>query len=315
MIRRLPRKTLAVLVGAAALALTACGGDGLTTPSPAGGTEAPQQSWSVVSESINAAFATPDLAPGERRVAFALSDQRGLIRFPVISVKSYFYANGFAGNDRGGPVEESTARFYEFPLGVRGIHTTYLGLDRPGDWSVEASVPRADGSVETVEIRFEVKEKTHSVDIGEAPPGSATRTVADVASLEELTTGSLHDPALYSVSLADALSSGRPTVVAFASPAFCTNAICGPQDEVVSELSTVYGEQVNFVHIDLYENPDEIQGDLSRGVPSPVLAEWGLISQEWTFVFDGDGRITARFENFAPKEELVPELEKVLGSS
>jgi hypothetical protein len=139
--------------------------------------------------------------------------------------------------------------------------------------------------------------------------------VDDVVSLEEFTTGSLHDPALYRMSLAEAIASGRPSVVAFASPAFCTNAICGPQDEVVSELNTVYGDQVNFLHIDLYENPDEILGDLSRGVPSPVLEAWGLISQEWTFVLDRDGRIAARFENFAPKEELVPELEKVLRSS
>jgi hypothetical protein len=84
---------------------------------------------------------------------------------------------------------------------------------------------------------------------------------------------------------------------------------------VVSELNTVYGDQVNFLHIDLYENPDEILGDLSRGVPSPVLEAWGLISQEWTFVLDREGSISARFENFAPKEELVPELEKVLRSS
>jgi hypothetical protein len=298
----------------AAMVLAACSIGGSATPAPTSDTGLPEQSWSVVSESINVAFATPDLAPGNRRVAFALSDNRGLIRFPVISLKSYFYPDGFEGGERTGPVEESTARFYGFPLGTRGIHTAYLSLDQTGDWSVEASVPRSDGSVESVEIRFAVNEETHSVDINEVPPGSDTRTVNDVASLEELTTGSLHDPALYQVSLSDALGSGRPTVVAFASPAFCTNAICGPQDEVVSELHTAYGDEVNFIHIDLYENPHEIQGDLDRGIESPVLKQWGLISQEWTFVLDSEGRISARFENFAPKEELVPEIEKVLGS-
>ena len=47
-------------------------------------------------------------------------------------------------------------------------------------------------------------------------------------------------------------------VVVFASPAFCVNAVCGPQVEVLSELQEVYGDRASFVHVDLYENPEEI---------------------------------------------------------
>lgn len=305
---------LAVTVAAVFVFAAACSGGMAETATP---TLTPEQqlaeSWSVESDTINAAFATPDLSTGRRRVSFALSDDRGLVRFPVISVSSYHYPDGLSG-ERSGPMEESTARFYEFPSGVRGIHTTYLSFDRTGQWSVETSVPRPDGSVETVEIRFEVSEETRSVDLGETPPASETRTIDNVESIAELTTGSLHDPALYQTSIREAISSGKPTVVVFASPAFCTNAICGPQDDVASELNTVYGDRVNFIHVDLYENPDEIQGNLDNAVASPVLEEWGLVSQEWTFVLDRTGRISARFENFAPREELEPEVQNALAS-
>ncbi|MCH8910983.1 MAG: thioredoxin family protein, partial [Chloroflexi bacterium] len=96
----------------------------------------------------------------------------------------------------------------------------------------------------------------------------------------------------------------------FASPAFCTNAVCGPQVEVATELREEYGDRVDFVHVDLYSNPREIQGDLDKAMLSPLLEEWGLVSQEWTFIVDSDGIVTHRFENFAPKPELVEALDQ-----
>jgi hypothetical protein len=39
-----------------------------------------------------------------------------------------------------------------------------------------------------------------------------------------------------------------------------------------------------------------------------LLKEWGLVSQEWTFIVGSDGIVTHRFENFAPKPELIEAL-------
>ena len=97
---------------------------------------------------------------------------------------------------------------------------------------------------------------------------------------------------------------GRPLVVVFASPAFCTNAVCGPQIEVLQQLKDKYKGQANFIHVDFYENPHEIQGDLERAVISSVVREWRLPSIEWTFVIDRQGMITARFEAFATLNEV-----------
>ena len=97
-----------------------------------------------------------------------------------------------------------------------------------------------------------------------------------------------------------------------ASPAFCTNAVCGPQVEVLQELKDRYKGQANFIHVDFYDNPEEIQGDLDRARLSPAVVEWGLPSTEWSFVIDGNGIVSARFEAFATLDELEQALLKVL---
>jgi hypothetical protein len=97
-----------------------------------------------------------------------------------------------------------------------------------------------------------------------------------------------------------------------ASPAFCINAVCGPQVEVLSELEDKYKGRANFIHVDIYDNPQEIQGDLNRGRLSPPVVEWRLPSTEWSFVIDASGIITARFESFATLQEVEDALKPAL---
>ena len=284
----------------------------VTEIEPSGGLQEPEQEWIVRTdnEEVDAILATPDLGPGTRRFAMVLTDKSaGIVAFPVVQVASYRYPDGEDSLDnREGPIETSRARYFPFPYGTRGIHVTELTFDEIGTWGVEARIPRPDGSVATVEVITEVHERTMSVDVGEIPPLSVSRTLEDVYHVSELTTGSSRDESLYQISVADALQNGKPTVIVFASPAFCTNAVCGPQVEVLGNLSRSYPGQANYVHIDLFTNPQEIQGDLSRAMPTPLLSEWGLVSQEWTFVMGGDGKVIGRFENFVPQEELEPVL-------
>ena len=257
---------------------------------------------------------TPDLGVGRHRVAFALTDlAQGLVRIPILHAMSYYYPEG-ANSPREGPVEQATLRFFEFPAGARGIYSTKLRFDRAGDWGLELSLPQADGDTRMTTFLFSVTQQTSAPAVGDYAPASANRTVGEVGSLAELTTGLMPDATLYQVSIADALAKARPFVVVFASPAFCTNALCGPQVEVLSALAARYGEHANFLHVDLYENPQEIQGDLDRAVRTPVLEAWGIHTDEWTFVVGADGRIASRFEAFVTEEELERALLDVIGT-
>ena len=209
-------------------------------------------------------------------------------------------------------MEQATARFFEFPFGTRGIYSAEFALDRAGDWGLELALPQPDGGTRTTTFLFPVAERTLAPAVGDPAPPSASRTANEVESLAELTTGHEPDAALYRLSIAGALAEARPFVVVFASPAFCTNALCGPQVEVLSALAARHGDRANFLHVDLYENPHEILGDLDRAVRTPVLEEWGIHTDEWTFVVGADGLVAGRFEAFVTEEELEQALLGVL---
>ena len=261
-------------------------------------------------------FGTPDLGVGTSRVSFALFNDVGLISVPELDVTTRFYPEGPEGDFE--TVEEAQLQFRSFPEGGRGIYTGYLTLERAGLWALDVSVPRSNGADEApaqVVFPVQVAEEAAAPEVGEAAPVSSNRTVEDEPDLAELTTGSEPDRRLYETSIASALEQGVPFVVTFASPAYCTNALCGPQVEVLSELADEHGEAATFIHVDLYENPTEIRGDFALARRTPVLREWNIHTDEWTFVVDADGIVTARFEGFAPREEVEAALLEVLDES
>ena len=259
---------------------------------------------------------TPDLGVGRQRVAFVLSDEQGLIRLPVTSIATYYYPDGYdpdgTEGSAEGPIETTQARFFEFPFGVRGLYAVDLEFDRPGSWAIEVRVPRPDGTVIVTTFDFTVPERTRAPSVGELAPRSTNRTLRDTDDVHELSTGAEPDPAVYELTIAEAIDEGRPLVIVFASPGFCTNALCGPQAELLSTLRERYGERANFIHVDLYENPQELRSDFDRAVRTPLLAEWGLETDEWTFIVNADGTVAARFEAFVTEAELEQALIAVL---
>ena len=262
----------------------------------------------VSPDGLQAIFATPDLGVGEQRIAVVLTSKKGLVRSPIASLTSYHYPDG---STEGEIRDTAVALFRPFPLGTRGLYAAQMQFDTPGDWGLEIAVLDEEANTLRAQLRFDVPEQTAAPANGAPATASANKTLA-THSIEELTTGSLQDTDLYQISIADAVQSGTPTVIVIASPAFCTNAVCGPQVDVLSELKDKYKGKANFIHVDFFDNPDEIQGDLSRARVSPTVLEWNLPSTEWSFVVNSDGTIYRRFEGFAPIEELEDALLEVL---
>ena len=262
----------------------------------------------VSPDGLMAILATADLAVGEQRVGFVLTTPTGLIRAPAVTVTSLFFPQGGAEAEER---QRALALFHPWPLATRGLYTTTLSFDEPGRWGLDISVVNPAGPAQRAQIFYDVAETPSAPAVGSAGIRSHSKTIDDVESLTQLTTGSLPDPDLYQTTLAEAIDSGLPTVVVMASPAFCTNAVCGPQVEVLQELKNEYQGRANFIHIDFYDNPEEIQGDLNLARLSPTVIEWGLPSNEWSFVLDREGIITARFEAFATLGELRQAIERV----
>ena len=259
-------------------------------------------------DGIQVILGTPDVAVGTHRMAFVLNAKESPVRAPFATVVSRHVPED--GSESGD--ETALAVFRPWPYGTRGSYTTSLTFDVAGTWQLDVTVLGEDGESRTAQLSFPVAEETEAPDVGAPALRSQNKTLDDVDDLAKLTTGSIRDPDLYGTTIADAVGSGIPTVIVVASPAFCINAVCGPQVEVLQQLKDKYKGQANFIHVDFYDNPDEIQGDLSRARISPIVFEWRLLGVEWSFVIDQDGKISARFESFATFDELDEALRRIL---
>ena len=256
-------------------------------------------------------LATTQLEVGAQRVAFVLEGERSLITEPEVTVQSF----------RPGEEEAyatATARFHSWPFGTRGSYSTDLTFDQPGNWHLVITTQNPGGPPTRATLALDIQDAIAVAPVGGLPPFLSNRTSAEVDSLAELTSAGSPDPDLYATSVLDAVISGLPSVVVFSSPAFCVSPTCGPQVDVLSQLKDSHRGKANFIHIEIYDNPAEIQGDLSRARYNPLVPAWGLdanpgwSNESWTFLLGRDGRIAARYEAFVPVEELEPALVRLL---
>ncbi|MCH7553415.1 MAG: hypothetical protein IIC82_05420 [Chloroflexi bacterium] len=306
--------TLAIVVAACSQAVQPTASEPTASPDEtAGRVDSPgppilppliKSPWSE--DGTRAILGTADLGIGTNRFGFLLTSPDGFVTAPEAQLTLRFVADGDA------VVERATADVHPWPFGIRGFFATDLTFDRAGAWTVDIESMQADGTRRTAQLAFEVLERASTPQRGDPAIPSVSKTLADVGSISELATGSLQDPDLYQLTIADAIANGRPTILVIASPAFCTNAVCGPQIEVLQELKNSYGGLANFIHVDFFDNPAEVQQDIDAAIVSPTAVEWGIPSIEWTFVIDRDGNIAKRFEAFATRLELERALIDVL---
>ena len=264
---------------------------------------------------IEPILATTVINPGVQRVSFLLVGEKSIIKAPEATVSATYLGDGQSGDGAStGPVQ---ATYHGWPFGIRGAYSTEMAFDRPGPWQLNVSVQDEEVAGSTV-IDLEVVEDSPIPGIGDRPPLSQTKTLDEVGAVEKLTTDYNADAELYLISVADAVESPRPAVIVFASPAFCTSATCGPQVDTVKELKAAYQGQADFVHVEIYDLPDEIQGDLSRAQFAEAVEEWGFPSlphwfnESWVFIINEQGTIGQRFEGYATLTELEAALKKTL---
>jgi hypothetical protein len=197
------------------------------------------------------------------------------------------------------PAFETDADYID--TGPRGLYVTYPTFDSTGKWGAEVTV-EGDGLDETVRASFEVGAKGSTPAVGAKVPASKTPTGAG-RKLAEITTDEKPDPDFYRSSIADALRRGKPFVVTFATPRFCSSAVCAPTLDIVKKESKDW-PKVEFIHVEVYELEDT-----TNLKPVEAVKEWGLPSEPWVFVVDADGKLAAKFEGTVSPKELSRALE------
>ena len=300
--------TTAVLIGI----VVGCGGQATGTPESSEPSDAvtPQAGEQESEPPLRMVPVTSDLAVGPNRFAFAVFDDN---REPVRVAKIDVTYLPLSGEDRGEHTAEAV--FRKWPTGHAGVYSVQVEFDRAGPWGMIGRFMDEDGKTVLAQTGITVKEQSSSPGIGQAAPPSNSRTLDTAGDLGKLTSALSPDADLYRTSIADAVGSGLPTVVSFATPAFCSTATCGPQVVILSDLKSKYAPRANFIHIEVYENPDEMLTNVNNGRLSPVMGEWGLATEPVTFVLGADGLVAGKFEGFVNEEELESALNEVLPSS
>jgi hypothetical protein len=271
---------------------------------------------------LQAVMTTSELVVGQNRLAFGLLKGYQLIEGADVVVRvyeldgqqAYLKAQLQAPYARLEIVEQGK-RVHIHPDGtrhvhneepdVRGVYVTQVPFERPGPWGLEVLVNQGDGPIEVVRLPINVLASPSTPAPGTPAPRSRNLIASDVQDLRQIDTSDPPDPRLHQVRIADAIVQGKPQVIVFATPKFCTSRICGPVVDVVRTLLPAYGARVVFTH-------QEIWQDAAAREFFPTVVEWGLQTEPWIFIVDGKGIIRAKFEGLATAHEIEAALQQVL---
>ena len=210
--------------------------------------------------------------------------------------------------------EQQAIFIYAIP-DANGFYTANVDFDAAGQWTVEVVLTQ-DGEETLVTFSFPVLEESAFPNVGDAAPASENLTLADEPNIKRLSTDQEPNTVFYETSIAEAVTLGKPAVVIFATPAFCTTRFCGPVLDNVKEIQVDFADQVSFINIEPFGLDDDGQRLTADGgdpVVAPTTLEWNLQTEPWVYILDADGIISARIEGAASPEELTAAIEAALG--
>ncbi|MEP7359263.1 MAG: hypothetical protein ABI847_18570 [Anaerolineales bacterium] len=248
---------------------------------------------------LSVAVAATDFATGKPRVPFVLfvgskpiSDARS-VTIAAFDLSSGTPVAGWSG-------QAVAYNDYDIPYWV-----AYPELPHAGAWGLGVVVNQADNTEATAQFTIEALADPSAPQIGEAAPPSHNRTLTTEPDLAKLTSDTAPEPALYQMTVADALKSGKVTVVTFATPAFCTSRLCAPVVNSVKAVYTAYSEKANFIHIEVYKTFNPL-------VYADEMAEWNLQGEPWTYIIGADGKVAALLGGPLSPRELEQSLKPLV---
>ena len=270
---------------------------------------------STFSEDNPAAVPTPGL---EAQIVSSEVLVGRQVRFPVgllqhntpvsdahVHIRTFFV--GTNGQEARG---EADAPFRGDGLQGAGVYVARLDFDQAGSWGAEITASRPNGAHGVIHLGFNVLSASVVPAPGQPAPRSQNPTVANVPDASFIDSGNPPDD-MHQVSIADALAQRKPTLALFASPGFCTSAICGPEVKVVQSLEPAYRDRLTFIHVEIYTNfkPDPAKKQLAQ-----TVLDWRLRTEPWIFLIDSKGIIRDRFEGPTAADEVRDGIDRLLAA-
>ncbi|MSQ61764.1 MAG: thioredoxin family protein [Dehalococcoidia bacterium] len=280
-------------------------------------------------DDIAVSFASyePLVGANNRIIVGLLTNDNNFISYGDVSMR--FFRLG-AQNDPPQFVSESIGRFIPVPgegaaalpsrptvvppSGGRGVYEALgVNFDRAGYWRVEVTANLSDGA-RAGAAAFQVQQKASLPNVGDQAIASLNPIIGSDApggaiDSRFVSDGKIPDPELHSMTIADAIRSGKPTLVVFATPVFCVSRFCGPVTDMVQEIEREFRGRANVIHV-------EIWNDFQKKAINKAAADWiyrgDNLTEPWFFLIGKDGKIAARWDNLASREQIVQALQQAL---
>ena len=176
---------------------------------------------------------------------------------------------------------------------------------RPGSYVVSAVTKLNGRLVAASPAQVRVRRDAGVPGVGDRAVRVHTPTVESVGGDVDQIETRVPPDSMHEVDLADALERGRPVALLFSSPALCESRVCGPVTDVAEQVKSEFDDEVDFIHVEFYEDNDASKGARS----SPRL---GLNTEPWLFTIDADGVVAARIEGAFSADELRDAVRRAL---
>lgn len=288
----------------------------------AGGAPASYPGWpsgpsapSASSPSIVPIVVSQELAVGPNRFLITIVDaSNNLLASPDTALQLRFF--NLAAN-AAKPAFETEGKFIWLREPDNGVYHASVDFSCAGDWGVEVTARKGGAQDATQRVVFPVADRTSTPPIRGPVPASETPVATTPDELRAITTDTNPDPDFYRISVKDALAAGKPFLVIFSTPAFCRTRTCGPALDIVKAAAAPFKGRVNFIHVEPYvltlkggqlQPVLDARGELQA---TPITDQWGLVTEPYIFLMGRDGRVFAKFEGVAGRDELDAALAEV----
>ena len=193
-----------------------------------------------------------------------------------------------------------------------------VNFAKAGFWTVTSTV-KIDGKDLSADASFQVLAK-HQVPVaGDTAPPSVNRLAGDTAVKAKAidsragSTDKVPDPELHAITVADAIKTGKPTVVVISTPTYCVSKFCGPITESVATLAAAHKDKANFIHLEVWSDYENTA--INKSAADWIYPEGAEDAREpWVFLIGADGKILQRWDNVTSDESLSAALKHAIGS-